>query len=511
MGSWNAWKRRCVGCALVVGVGACTAPGYVLEQTPQGASTSVQVPGTSSGTTEAGSSTQDTGTSGSPDCAIDGSCPVRVDLLFVIDNSGTMGEEQLNLARNFGQLMDELQALTDVAGNPVASDVHIMVTTTDMGNPACGDFKPAGYAPQRGAPVFTPCTDRIEGFTGRGENAPSMPEACLEVCDADAPAFPREHFIHVGPEEHNVEGGEPSDALACIGPQGIDGCGYESPLESMLQALNPCACWNTPQRCGEEAMAACEGSPYESSFLRDDAILAVVLITDEADCSVRDFSVMSSPTFMEDSPVSGMPEPSSALCWNAGVSCTEEPDGTLSGCSATNWDIAGASGVSDEDAVLHPISRYEALLESLRGDGREVIMLGVLGVPEVTAYAPLPPFQPISGGVDALVYRGWSDPAYPDGDILPEDWADGATAQTKAFDFGVGPGCTVVTDAYAGQGIPPVRVRRLCESLDTPDDPTTRIDESEVRCCIESVCGDDYTPALRCLTGLIRTAIVPVG
>ncbi len=504
--------RAALRCSIAWGVGACTAPGYVLELSSEASSTSVHVPATTSGgTLEPTSSSGDSTSSASPDCAIDGSCPVRVDLLFVIDNSGTMGEEQLNLARNFGQLMEELQSLTDADGESVASDVQIMVTTTDMGNPACGEFEPADYAPQRGAPVSTPCTDRIERFSGRGEDAPSMPEACLEVCDADAPAFPRQHFIHVEPGADNVEGGAASDALACIGPQGIDGCGYESPLEAMLQALNPCACWNTPQRCGDAAVAACEGTPYEGSFLRDDAILAVVLITDEADCSVRDFSVMTAPRFMEDSPASGLPEPSSALCWNAGVSCTEAPDGTLSGCSATNWGIDGTSGVSDEDAVLHPISRYEALLESLRSDGREVIMLGVLGVPEVTQYAPVPPFQPVSGGVDALVYRGWSDPAYPAGDILPEDWASGATAQTKAFDFGVGPGCTVVTDDYAGQGIPPVRVRRVCESLDTADDPQTGIDESEIRCCIESVCGDDYTPALRCLTGLIRSAIVPVG
>src|SRR5690606_27788264 len=47
-------------------------------------------------------------------CDTQGNCNL-VDLLFVIDNSGTMGEEQLNLARNFPLLVQQLEALeTDV-------------------------------------------------------------------------------------------------------------------------------------------------------------------------------------------------------------------------------------------------------------------------------------------------------------------------------------------------------------------------------------------------------------
>ena len=37
----------------------------------------------------------------------------------------------------------------------------------------------------------------------------------------------------------NVPGNNVEGALSCIGPQGINGCGYEAPLEAMLQAINP--------------------------------------------------------------------------------------------------------------------------------------------------------------------------------------------------------------------------------------------------------------------------------
>src|SRR5690606_13719889 len=51
-----------------------------------------------------------------------GTCSNEIDLLFVIDNSGTMGEEQLNLAKNFPLLIEQLQSLEDGSGNRVGAD-----------------------------------------------------------------------------------------------------------------------------------------------------------------------------------------------------------------------------------------------------------------------------------------------------------------------------------------------------------------------------------------------------
>lgn len=441
------------------------------------------------------------GSSSSGTTACEGfGCPVKIDLLFVIDNSGTMGEEQLNLARNFPGLIAQLEALTDEAGEPVESDVNIMVTTTDFGNPACDESAPKDYVAQGGAPVATPCTDRINRFTGRGPNPVSEQGACYEVCGLGNAAYPSDQFIHIAPDGHNVIGGGPAAALACIGPQGIDGCGYEAPLEAMSQALNPTACWNNPSACEE----------FDAPFLRDDAILAIAIITDEADCSVRDYSIMKDPVFMEELPTGGR-DASSAICWNAGVLCSDLDDqGVYAGCAAVNKGADGQIGVNDEEAVLHPLARYNDLLNSYQAVGREVIMLGVLGVPPVTAHAVDPPHQPLEGGVQALVYRNWRDPQYPAGDVLPSDWAAGQTAVDKQFEFGVGPGCTAITPENVGQGLPPVRIRQVCENLNEPDDPATSVDETKIRCCIESVCGDDFTPALRCLTGLIRKAIPAV-
>lgn len=498
--------------SLVAGVG-CGDPVLVLgvaESSGSGGLATASV-----GTSE---SSETSATTPSPDvppldpCDGDGGCQNKIDLLFVIDNSGTMGEEQLNLAKNFGLLITQLQQLEDDNGNQVGADVNIMVTTTDVDNPAChGPWVKPDYRAARGAPIATPCTARMTRFTGHDDPPTVIENACTDVCDPANPSAPADQFIHFDRLGDNVENGDAASALACLGPQGIDGCGYEAPLESMLQALNPTACWNDPESCDDPDMAW-----IERPFLRDGAVLAIAIITDEVDCSVRDYSIMTDAEFMEIDPGTAMPAASSAICWHAGVVCSDlDPEtGRYNGCVEANHDADGNVGVPDEAAVLQPISRYIALLESLRAQGREVMMLGVLGVPEVTKHADTPPHEPVEGGVAAIEFRTWRDPEFPEGDVLPDEWADGVRAADKQWEFGIGPGCTGFDETagmFTGQAVPPVRIRSVCESLDIPDDPATPENDAEVRCCIESICDEDFSPAIRCLTGLIQSVVTPVG
>ena len=421
-------------------------------------------------------------------------CTDQIDLLFVIDNSGTMGEEQLNLARNFPLLIEKLETLEDSAGNPVNPDVQIMVTTTDFGNRLCTQFEPDGYDPAEGGPVTTACTSRLSDFTDlTGQN--SVPEACQNVCPNDA--APSGNFIAFQGDTNNVTDVPETDvsgdgvpdsavaqALACIGPQGINGCGYESPLENMMQALDPGADWNNGA----------------APFLRPNALLAIAIITDEADCSVMDYTIMQDENLQETNPDNGNKQASSAICWNAGVECTGGPDANGAYAECHSRDMAG----------MQPVSRYtNYLVQQLREvENKEVIMLGILGVPEVTEHNPNAPFQPTAGGVFSLEYRNWRDGEYPtNGDILPDEFATGETAADKQFDFGIGPGCTGgdAVNGFTGQAIPPVRIKEVCESLNLDDTP------EGTRCCIESICDDDFSDAIGCLTGIIGQAIQPAG
>ncbi|MEM6993962.1 MAG: hypothetical protein AAF721_25850 [Myxococcota bacterium] len=503
--------------AVGLALGACGDP-RVDEETTAAATESASSitatvgtpdPGTSSG--EAADSTGEDkldiggGTGPGINCTGDQNCSL-IDLVFIIDNSGTMGEEQLNLAANFAPLVEKLEMLTDGMGNSVNPDVNIMVTTSDFGHPLCTNFQKPDYTPRQGAPVYEGCNARINRFTGLDPDDPLViDEACQANCPVDI--APGQHFIHFDSTGSNVPNDDVGAALSCIGPQGIDGCGYEAPLETMLQAINEDACWNKPdqERCDNEP----EWADTSKAFLRDDAVLAIAIITDEMDCSVKapgGYSWFTDPmetTFWNINPDLEIPQATSAVCWNSGIECIDdEGDGIYESCA------------SKQNDVLHDVDRYISYLEYLTEDrNKEVVMLGIVGVPEVTAHNEDPPFQPIEGGVLALQYRDWVDGEYDGsaggGDILPDEWMGGmgATADTKRFEFGaIGPGCTG-QDAdgnFTGQAIPPVRIREVCESLDRVDEETG---DPVIRCCMESICDTDYSDAINCLTGIVQDVV----
>ena len=226
-------------------------------------------PGDTSAPTDTGATTTTSdlpGTTGDPvdllTCAVSGTCN-QLDLLLIVDNSGSMGEEQNNLALQFPLLVQRLRTLKDAQGQGVGADVQVMVTTTDVGHPLCAPFNKADYQPAMGAPIDTACSDRLERFSPIAEGTP-VPEACTSVCPKGASAVPTDRFIAFDPDTHNIldeDGiGDPAvDALACVAPQGIDGCGMESPLEAMRLALDPPP-RGTPATDPSCAPAACSRS-----------------------------------------------------------------------------------------------------------------------------------------------------------------------------------------------------------------------------------------------------------
>jgi hypothetical protein len=166
-----------------------------------------------------------------------GAPPRKLDLVFVIDNSWSMEQEQENLARNFPRLMERLASLP--GGLP---DLRVAVLSSDLGagpSPVVAECKPLG---DRG--VFRVKSD----------------------CGLD-PA--RASWLAVrGSEPGNFQGPLP-EVFRCLASLGVGGCGYEHHLQSLRVALDARL---TPQNAG---------------FLRDDAHLGVVILADEDDCSAE--------------------------------------------------------------------------------------------------------------------------------------------------------------------------------------------------------------------------------
>ena len=182
----------------------------------------------------------------------------KVDLLVVVDNSGSMGEEQRALALNFPALIDELMAPTNPEHDPV-TDLNIAIVSTDMGS--------AGYE-------LNTCQHGAWGYD-RGDDGCflSTPSATVPGCMATYP-----QHLHRGAD--NAEA-YPLDQMgadfACIATLGTGGCGFEQQLEAARKSLTDNM---GPGGCN-------------AGFLRDDSILAVVVVSDEEDCSVGDPTIQN--------------------------------------------------------------------------------------------------------------------------------------------------------------------------------------------------------------------------
>lgn len=161
----------------------------------------------------------------------------KIDFLFVIDNSFSMESEQASLTRSFPRFMSV------IARELQAADFHVMVVDTDAMGPG------EAVAAEKHAPS-TP--DEICDVTlGAGRRSTRSGTDC-ELAS-------RARFI-------GADQPELARAFACIGQVGTAGSSYEQPVGALL-----------------EATSAGLAGACNKSFLRDDAVLVVTLVTDEDD------------------------------------------------------------------------------------------------------------------------------------------------------------------------------------------------------------------------------------
>jgi hypothetical protein len=372
------------------------------------------------------------------------------DILFVIDDSGSMGREQGVLAQNFSAFIDVLER------EDVGASYRIGVTTT-------------GRDPGLRA---TSCRGRLQEFQTQivrdGEVLATIDEqqaGCLDVCahdviaiaptitDDDPTPSPRP-WLEKSDGRTNLEGGlGMSEAFECIGPQGVRGFGLEAPLEAMLTMVR-------------------DVGPA-TGFIRDHALLAVIVVTDEADCSMSSTMLerVTGPegTALWSDPAAG--QPTSAVCWNAGVRCEGGP-GDYASCTAVDKDLQGDL-TEPQNAVLHPVSRY---VDALHEVGAEKEARGGNGQVLTAVIAGVPLDYPQTG---VVAYADSSDPAFN-------------------LEYGIGPGCGQGTETvWNPPGIPPVRMLELAEHF-APQDTGRNV---------FSICDDDYAIALE----QIAVAIAKLG
>ncbi len=174
-----------------------------------------------------------------------------VDILFVIDSSASTTDKQTVFAANFPKFVQALDAFP--TGRP---NIHIGVVSTTV------DIHTPGFGP--GCPSPAPNDD------GLLQNTPRV-----AGCTPPNGRFLSDIKNATGTRTTNYAGSLES-SLSCIAQLGATGCGFEAPLEAMKRAL--------------------DGSrPENAGFLREGAFLAVVILTDEDDCSVKDPAIFALP------------------------------------------------------------------------------------------------------------------------------------------------------------------------------------------------------------------------
>jgi hypothetical protein len=248
----------------------------------------------------------------------------KVDILFVVDNSGSMAEEQANLARNFPLFMEALGTTDDPAG----PDLHIAVVSSDLGAGA-GTFS-------------TSCTvGGDQGLFCRGQApAPHTGDSCTR-CGVDTS---QGRFLRT---RNPNFAGSISTVFSCMARLGTFGCGFEHTLGALISALT---------------------TAQNGPFLRDDAYLAFVLITDEDDCTAAADSALFA------SPLPG--QEASLRCALEGHIC----DGRhLDGSIDVNLSLAQCQTASD--GALRPIGALVSQVQAVKGDPTRIIAAGIFGWP----------------------------------------------------------------------------------------------------------------------------------
>jgi hypothetical protein len=267
-----------------------------------------------------------------------GNVPNRnVDMLFMIDNSSGMDLAQANLERNFPTLMTALK--NSPAGLP---NIHLAVITSDMG---AGDGSIANCDSTGGR-------NGIFQYTARG------------ACDTTGLATGATYIVDTGNVRNYT--GNLEDVFACIAALGETGCGFEHQLASMARAL------------GADGKAP----PQENQgFLRPEALLFIVLVTNEDDCSASPGSALYDTT--QTSLTSALGPPANFRCNEFGHLCGGAKPPRLAPTGSVTDSVTLDGCVSAEDAgMLIPVANVVAQLRSLKRFPDEQVVVAAIAGPD---------------------------------------------------------------------------------------------------------------------------------
>lgn len=294
--------------------------------------------------------------------------PAPVDVLFMVDDSSSMRGFQEQVARGFDAFLTTIDAA--FGGN---ADLHIGVVSADMG---AGDgsisgcmtttVRGAGGAAGGGGNEF-----RVEGSDdGRLQATPRGP--CTATTLASGQNFIALSTDPVtGQRVSNFSAASASDVFSCIAVMGDEGCGFERPFSSVQRALHPML------------------APVQNAgFLRRHAFLAVILVSNEDDCSAAEgiplYDTSSNLTLG-----SKLGPPANFRCNEFGHVCMI--DGMMQPPPRAATGPLERCQSAEVDGLLEPVAGFVAFLRSLKSDPAMVFVGAMAGPPAPYQVETKPP------------------------------------------------------------------------------------------------------------------------
>ena len=267
--------------------------------------------------------------------------PIRkLDMIFLIDNSASMKPKQEKMAEQFPRLID---ALKDPAMTPQLPDLRIAIIDSDVGAGRSGNCMPQ--------------------YGDRGR---------FQMRDATCGASPGARWLEQDASGNGNFTGDISEVFGCLAKAvGQEGCGFEQPLQALNLALN----------LKDETT----GKPQRSEFLRDDALLAIVLLTDEDDCSMPLESLMAQANL-------SATESWSLRCATRGHLCGKESlDYPTTTAFSADYDTCqarmdvcpdGETGMEPTDcSPLSDVKYLAKQIKEAKGDASRVLVSAIFGSP----------------------------------------------------------------------------------------------------------------------------------
>ena len=277
-----------------------------------------------------------------------GAAPGDLDVLFMIDNSSGMTPMQTKLA---AQIPLFIQALASLPGG--LPNIHIAVVSSDLGAP--------------GDSTTIACT--TAGDQGLFRTSPSCPSSTL--------AGNATYISNVGGTANYT--GNLADVLACITPLGDTGCGFGHQLGSIARALGA------------------DGAPAparNAGFLRPDADLAIIILSDADDCSAPANTYLYSINNGKNNLTNSFGPLTHYRCNEFGHLCIDpsgDPQRLIPPPETAPTDVQGTPSAPtlsltdceslDTDGLLTPVSTLVSGIKGLKPDLAQQIFVGAIVAP----------------------------------------------------------------------------------------------------------------------------------